>query len=72
MVVWCDATGHSGSQLSGLGHQAPGDGELGPQHVRQGYHTWTVPSNNCTNEVYVHVYMNRITFVIDNLMQLVV
>ena len=30
MVVWCDAAGHGGSQLSSVGHQAPGDGELGP------------------------------------------
>ena len=30
VVVWCDAAGDSGGQLSGLGHQAPGDGQLCP------------------------------------------
>ena len=30
VVVWCDATGDSGSQLPGLGNQTPRDGELCP------------------------------------------
>lgn len=30
VVAWCDAAGDSGGQLSGLGHQAPGDGQLCP------------------------------------------